>query len=182
MLKWLIRRQLAAFERKYDFDASYMRELLDIDSKAFFAFGKAFNGLGNYKRDVPEMVHFCVGIVGTVAEDCGPCTQLGVTMALEKGVPPNVLQAVLANDLSQLPDDVRLGVRFARAVIAHAAEADELREEIVKRWGPRALVSLALVLNASRLPPLMKYAMGHGKACRRIQVGDQPVAVVRGAA
>jgi len=181
MLKWLIRNRLAAFEKKYDFDASYMRELLDIDSKAFFAFAKAGN-LGNYKRDVPEIVHFCVGIVGTVGEDCGPCTQLGVTMALEKGVPPSVLEAVLRNDTSRMPDDVQLGVRFARAVLAHAAEADGLREEIVKRWGPRALVSLAFALNASRLFPTMKYAMGHGRACQRVQVGGQPVAVVRGAA
>jgi hypothetical protein len=181
MLKWLIRNRLTAFEKKYDYDASYMRELLEIDSKAFFAFARAAR-LGGYKRDVPEVVHFAVGLVGTVTEDCGPCTQLGVSIALEQGVPASVLQAVLSNDLPRMPDDVRLGVQFARAVLAHAPEADGLREEIVKRWGPRGLVSLAFALNAARLYPTMKYAMGHGRACQRIQVGGQPVAVVRGAA
>lgn len=181
MLKWLIRKQVTAFEKKYDYDASYVRELLDIDSRAFFTFQRA-SRLGFYKRDVPDVVHCCVGIVGTVAEDCGPCTQLGVEMALEQGVPADVLQAVLSNDASRMPDDVRLGVAFARAVLAHAPQADALREEVVRRWGRRALVSLAFALNAARLYPTMKYAMGHGKACQRVHVGDLPVAVVRGAA
>jgi len=181
MLKWLIRNRLASFDKKYDFDGSYMREVLDIDSRAFFAFARAAN-LGRYRRDVPEAVHFCVGLVGTVSEDCGPCTQLGVKIALEKRVPPNVLEAVLRNDESRMPDDVQLGVRCARAGLAHAPEADTLREQIVERWGPRALLSLAFALNASRLCPTLKCAMGHGKACQRIQVGDQPVAVVRGVA
>lgn len=181
MVKWLIRNRLAAFEKKYEYDTSWQRELLDVDSRAFFAFAKAAR-LGYYKRDVPEIVHFCVGIVGTVTEDCGPCTQLAVTIALEKGLPASALEAVLRNDESRMPDDVRLGVRFARAVLAHAPEADEFRQEIVERWGPRGLVSLAFALNAARLFPTMKYAMGHGQACQRVQVGDRPVAVVRGAA
>ena len=183
MLKWLIRRQLSAFEKQYDYDAGYVRELLDTDFKAFRMFMRAAK-LGYYKHDVPEAVHFCVGIVVTASEDCGPCTQLGVTMALEHGVPADVLQAVLSNDLGRMPDDVRLGVRYARAVLAHAPEADGLREEIVGRWGPRALVALAFAINAGRLYPTLKYAMGHGKSCQRVHVGDLPVvvAVARGAA
>lgn len=181
MLKWLVRRQLSAFEKKYGYDAGYVRELLDTDFKAFRTYMRAAR-MGQYRRDLPEIVHFCVGIFVTASEDCGPCTQLGVSMALERGVPPEVLQAVLSNDLARMPDDVRLGVLFARAALAHAPEADPLREEVVGRWGPRALLSLAFAMNAGRLYPTLKYAMGHGKACQRVYVGDRPVAVVRGAA
>ena len=35
MVKWLIRRRLAAFERTYGYDASYMREVLAADAGAF---------------------------------------------------------------------------------------------------------------------------------------------------
>ena len=67
------------------------------------------------------------------------------------GVPPEVLRAVvLKGDQAGMPEDVRLGVRFARAVLAHDAAADALREEIVRRWGPRALLSLAFAVNAGR--------------------------------
>ena len=181
MMKWMIRRKLSEFENKYDYDTSYIRELLDLDFKAFRTYMRAASMM-NYRRDVPEIVHYCVGILVTATEDCGPCTQLGVSMALERGASPEVLQAVLTNDLARMPEDVRLGVRFARAVLAHAPEADALREEIVARWGPRAAISLAFAMNAGRLYPTMKYAMGHGKACLRVQVGARPVAVVRGAA
>ena len=35
MMKWLIGRKLSAFEKKYDYDTSYIRELSDIDFRAF---------------------------------------------------------------------------------------------------------------------------------------------------
>jgi hypothetical protein len=54
--------------------------------------------------------------------------------------------------------------------------ADELRDEIVQRWGKRALVSLAFAITASRLYPTLKYALGHGRACQRIVVAGEPVA------
>jgi hypothetical protein len=37
MLKWLIRRRLDAFERRYAYDMSYARELLEIDARALLA-------------------------------------------------------------------------------------------------------------------------------------------------
>jgi hypothetical protein len=52
----------------------------------------------------------------------------------------------------------------------------------VKRWGPRALLSLAFAITASRVFPTIKYALGHGKACQRVTVAGEHVAVVRSAA
>ena len=31
MIKWLLRRQLAAFERTWNYDAAYLHEMLDAD-------------------------------------------------------------------------------------------------------------------------------------------------------
>src|SRR5262245_10068670 len=129
MLSWLIRNRLAAFERKYNYDISYARDILAADRKAFMAFAK-LSSLGKYRRDVPKDVRWAAALVGTVAEDCGPCTQLLVAMALEDGATARVLSSVLAGQLASLPDDVHLGVQFARATLAHAPEADPLREEI----------------------------------------------------
>jgi hypothetical protein len=123
-----------------------------------------------------------VKITGTLAEDCGPCTQLMVTMALREGVDPRTLSAVLAGDSSRLSPEVLLGVRFACASLAHDAAADELREEVVRRWGQRGLVSLAFGLVGARIYPTLKYALGHGKTCQRVVVAGTPVAVARLAA
>ena len=189
MLTWLIRNRLAAFERKYDYDVSYAREILAADRKAFLTFAK-LSALGAYRRDVPKDVYWAAKLVGTVAEDCGPCTQLTVAMALDDGATPRTLSSVLAGGFAggarggaaELPEDVHLGVKFARASLAHDPEADPLREEIVRRWGPRALVSLAFGITAARVFPTIKYALGHGKSCRRVTVAGEPIVIARGAA
>jgi hypothetical protein len=45
------------------------------------------------------------------------------------------------------------------------------RTVILERWGPRAVVSLALMMTTARIYPTVKYATGHGKACTTVVVG-----------
>lgn len=181
MLRWLIRNRLAAFERTFSYDMSYARDIVAADLRAFRVFA-GVTKLSTYRRDVPRDVYWTTKLVGTLAEDCGPCTQLMVTMALAERTDGRLLAEVIAGRDAALPEDVRLGVAFARAVLAHAPEADDLREQLVARWGPRALVTLAFALTAARVFPTLKYVMGHGRACQRVVIDGQPVAVARGAA
>ena len=180
MMKWLIRGRLAAFESKFNYDMGYARDILAADTKAFFAFNKVMK-MGAYRRDVPKDVYWAAKLVGVLSEDCGPCVQLVVTMALADGVDPKVMSSVLANDDTGMPEPVKLGVAFAKAAIAHDVAADDLREDITKRWGPRALVSIAFAITESRIYPMLKYALGHGKTCQRVVVAGTTVAVVRAA-
>lgn len=169
MLRWFIRKQLASFEKQYGYDASYMRHVLDTDLGAFLRFARATN-VGRYRKDVPLDVYTAAGLVGSLTADCGPCTQLGVTMALREGVPGATIAKILRGDEAEMTEPTRLGARFARAVLARDAAADELREEIVRRWGPRAVISLALALVATQMYPTFKYALGYGHACQRIDI------------
>jgi len=68
----------------------------------------------------------------------------------------------------------------SRATLAHDAAADEYREAIVRRWGGRALVSLAFAITAARICPTVKYALGHSNACTRVVLGGTPVMFDRG--
>lgn len=178
MLKWLFHRKLRAFERAHNYDASYMHEVLDTDTAAFVKFGFA-TGLGSYRKDVPPEAHFAAGLTSSMHADCGPCTQLGVGFALEAGIPSATIAAIIAGDDAAMPRDAALAARFARAVLAHAPEADALREEIARRWGPKAVLSLAFAVMAAQLYPTLKYALGHGKACMRVVVGEQVVTPTR---
>jgi hypothetical protein len=175
MLKWLIRRRLAAFQRKYDYNLDYARDILAADTTALLRFGR-LDGLSRYCRDIPFDVYYAAKLIGTLTEDCGPCTQLMVAMALRDGVAPRTIAGVIAGNEAALDNDVRLGVQFARATLAHDPAADSLRDEIVRRWGPRALVSLAFAIAAARLYPTIKYALGHGKACQRVLVAGESIA------
>jgi hypothetical protein len=176
MIRWFFRRQIAAFERTWTYDASYVHELIEADPRAFMSLGKVM-GLGQYRKDIPAAARHAAGIVAVMAEDCGPCTQLAIDMAEREGVDPAILRAVVARDFAAMPEEVTLAVRFAQKTIAHAPEADELREEVVRLWGKRALISLAFAIMAARLFPTLKYAMGHGRACTRLTIGGetQPV-------
>jgi len=181
MLGWLMKRRLDAFERDTGYDVSYLREMLAADANAVMTLFKV-QGMARYRKDVPAEAWYAAGLVGSLAEDCGPCTQLGVTMAEREGVAPDTLRAIVAGDLRAMPDDVVLAYRFVKASLAHDLAADELRDEIVKRWGERGLISLAFALAASRVYPTMKYALGHGKACARLTVGGKPLPVLKEAA
>jgi hypothetical protein len=178
MIKWLMRQWIGKFEHTWNYDASYLRDVLDADPRALLAFSKA-QALGAYRKDVPPAAYCAAGLVGTMAEDCGPCTQLVIDMAQRQGVDPAILRAIVARDLSALPSDVALAVRFAEASLNHAPEALDLRDEVLRRFGKRGLVSLAFALTAARLYPTLKYALGHGRACTRVTVGGESRPVLR---
>jgi hypothetical protein len=180
MIKWILRRTTAKFEREWDYDASYMRDIIDASPRAAWLFARVVT-LGQFRRDIPLDAWFAAGITAVRHEDCGPCTQLGVSMAERAGVGSAVLRAVLTDNPGAMPPDVALVWNFTRATLAHDAAADEYRGEIVKRWGRRALVSVAFAITAARIYPTVKYALGHGKACTRIVVGGAPVTFDRAA-
>ena len=174
MVKWMLRKAIDKFEREWNYDASYMRDLIEASPRAAWLFSRAA-ALGQFRRDIPIEAWYAAGITAVRHEDCGPCTQLGVTMAERAGVSPAVLRAVLADAPEAMPPDVALAWTFTRATLAHDPAADQYRDAIVQRWGKRALISLAFAITAARIYPTVKYALGHGKACTRIVVGGSPV-------
>lgn len=174
MIKWALRKGIDKFERQWRYDASYLREIVDVSPRAAWMFSRAA-ALGQFRRDIPLEPWFAAGITAVRHEDCGPCTQLGVAMAERAGVSPAVLRAVLSDDPNAMPPEVALVWRFTRATLAHDPAADEYRAEIVRLWGRRALVSLAFAITASRIYPTVKYALGYGKTCERVVVGGTPV-------
>ena len=53
MLKWLMHRGTGAFERQWNYDASYVHEMIEVDPRAAWMFQRA-TGLGKYRKDVPR--------------------------------------------------------------------------------------------------------------------------------
>jgi hypothetical protein len=85
------------------------------------------------------------------------------------------LRSIIAGDVDRLPAEAALAGRFARAVLGRTADLDDLRAEVVRTWGPRGLVTLTLAIAATRTYPLVKYALGHGRACQRLRVAGLEV-------
>ena len=176
MLKLLFRSWIDRFERTWNYDAGYMRYVLDASPATLLKFSFVAGMVD--RRAAPGAAIAAAGIVGTLAEDCGPCTQIGVDMAAAGGVKPAVLRAILAGDEAAMGPDAALAWRFARASLARDMEtADPLRDEIVRRWGEKGLVAIAMSLTTARMYPTLKYALGYGKACSKVVVAGQPAPV-----
>jgi hypothetical protein len=175
MLKAILSRWLDGFERSWAYDASYMRLLLRVSPASLIKFA-----LGTRAPDVraaPGVALTAAGIVGTLAEDCGPCTQIAADMASAHGIPPAIIRAIIAGDEAAMGETAALAWRFARASLARDMEAcDPLRDEIVRRWGEKGLVAIGLSLTAARMYPTLKYALGYGKTCSKVVVAGEDVA------
>ena len=173
MLRALLDRfAIRPLERSFDYDASYMREVLAASPTAFFKFSM-LSGL-TPRGAAPSAALAAAGIAATLREDCGPCTQISVDMAERTGVKAEVLRGILAGDERAMGETAALAWRFANASLDRDMQtADPLRDEIVRRWGQKALVAISLSIVTGRMYPTLKYALGHGKTCSRIVVGGE---------
>jgi hypothetical protein len=111
-----------------------------------------------------------------MSEDCGPCVQLAVTMAQRGGVSESDLRAIIVGDTGRMSAEAALGYRFAKALLVRSAELDNLREQIARRWGAKALAAISINIVATRTFPALKYALGHGQSCQSVEIGGDIVA------
>lgn len=181
MRSWIARRTLRAFAKRYGYDVSYLEMMLNCSPSAFFKFAPVMKASA-HREAVPIDASFAAKIVGALAEDCGPCTQLVVDMALEAGMARDQIEAVLRRDPRAMNEATTLGFRFADTVVRRAAEEDEFRDAVRAQWGQKGVIDLTLALQMGRMFPMVKAGLGYAKECRRITVSGHNVDVVKQAA
>jgi len=181
MRSWFARRLLRRFRQQYGYDTSYLDMLLKESPSAFFKFAPLMKA-SRHREVVPMEASFAAGLTGAKAEDCGPCAQLVVDMALEAGIPKDQIEAVVRRDVRAMSDDVVLAFRFADAVVRRSADEDEHRDAVRAQWGEKGVIDLAFALQMGRMYPMMKAALGYAKECRRISVGGKDIDVIKQAA
>jgi len=155
--------------------------LLNESPSAFFKFAPLMKASA-HREVAPVEASFAAKITGGLAEDCGPCTQLVVEMALEAGMAKDQIEAVLRRDPRVMNDTTRLAFRFADAVVRRAAEEDEFRDAVRAQWGQKGVIDLTLALQMGRMFPMIKAGLGYARECRRVTVGGNNVDVVKQAA
>jgi hypothetical protein len=177
VLKTFLLRMIDRFERTWGYDASYMRALASAAPRSYLKFTKVMSMVD--QTAAPAEALAAAIIVGTLAEDCGPCVQISTDIAAASGVAPDVLRAILAGDEAGMGEVAGLAWRFARASLARDLESvDPLRGEIVRRWGEAGLVAVSLSLTAARMYPTLKYALGYGRTCSKVTVAGIATPVV----
>ena len=164
LLKWMIHRKLSAFEREHGYDASYMHEVARHGFRGVPEV-RARHGIGSYRKDVPTDVHCAAGLTSSIQADCGPCTQLGVGLALRAGVPARDDRGGRAAATRRR---CRRRSRSASGSRARCSRATPRPTRAARRScaaGARAPCSRwRSRIMAAQLYPTLKYALGHGKA------------------
>lgn len=176
MMRWLLNSGFRRFARQKAYDTTYMQEVTDAWPGAGlrYLFLPALTRLTGPDPDI-----WAGAILASVLDgDCGSCAQLVCDDAVATGVDPERLAACLRRDF-EAAGAVGLGFLFAEAAIEGALDADSLRAEIVRRYGPRAAIAAAFAAASGRVYPVLKRGLGHGGACARIRLGGEDVAVVR---
>jgi hypothetical protein len=181
MRSFFARRLLRRFNQHYGYDTSYLDMLLRESPAAFFKFAPLMKA-SRHREVVPVEASFAAGLVGAKAEDCGPCAQLVVDMALEAGIPKDQIEAIVRRDARAMNDSTVLAFRFADAIVRRSPDQDEHRDAVRAQWGEKGVIDLAFALQMGRMYPMMKAALGYAKECRRISVDGKQIDVVKQAA
>jgi hypothetical protein len=175
MIKWFLHRTIRRTERHYGYDATYMHEMADTSVTAFRRYVKMQMAGGTWRGDAPRDAWCAAGIAGALVEDCGPCVQISSDMAMETGMPGDIIRALLRG--APTDADAQLGFDYGRALLHGSDNLDALREAIERKWGKKALLAISLRAMTARNYPVLKRAMGHAKTCQRVRIGKDEIAV-----
>lgn len=181
MRSWIARRVLRAMSQRYGYDTSYLEIMLAQSPKAFFKFAPLMKAAG-HREVVTVDACFAARLIGALAEDCGPCAQLCVDMALDAGMARDQIEAVLRRDPRAMNSDTGLGFRFADAVVRRSADGEDYRDAIRAQWGDKGVIDLTLALQMGRMFPMVKAGLGYARECRHVNVNGHTVDVVKQAA
>lgn len=167
MLASVLKRRLAAFGERFDYDTSYLTELADLDpgGAAKLAMVSAFTG---HRFGLPPAPYYAAKAVAAKSADCGPCLELAVAMATEAGVDRADLARILTGRRDAAPDGMALAARYADAVLANGDDLADLLAECETRWGRRGVAGLSAAVVSGLFYPMLKRGLGHGLACQPV--------------
>jgi AhpD family alkylhydroperoxidase len=172
MNRWLLTKLLAWGRTQIgDVNMDYAYHLRDVAPSRLWRFSMIKVIEGNRKHTPADAYH-AAGMAAAMVEDCGPCVQIHVNLALKDRVDADVLRSLAARKLDGVPPHVALAFKYGEAV-GQGVMADEMRDEIRKLWGEQGLIELAFTIAAARFYPGLKRGLGYAHTCERVVVHDQ---------
>jgi len=158
---------LNGFSAHYNYDASYMKEMLHEAPAGFETF-EAFLPMARFSKSAPLDVLFVAKIIVTKNEDCGSCLQLTIDMAVEAGVDKTVIEDVVFKEGKSLPSNLKLVYDFALAITQNRVVSDELYAQINEQYSKETMIELALAIASAKVFPTIKRTLNDAKSCSMI--------------
>ena len=156
--------QIRQFEEAYDYDCSYLHDLLDRTPAGFARFHAA-RPMTSFREHLPADAHYVAAITLMQQKDCGSCLQLNLKLAREEGVDRELLRAVLESP-EKLPAPLQDVRRHAALVIAGEEPDAECAARIRSHFGEAAFGELALCIAGVQIYPTLKRALLMASTCQ----------------
>lgn len=180
MNRWLLTKLLQWGEKQIGgVDLDYAYHLRDVAPSRLWRYTliKTVEGPRKY---TPADVYHAAGMAAAMTEDCGPCVQIHANFAMQDGMNADVLRSLAMRKMDNVPADIALGFRYGEA-IAQGVMADEMRDEIRKKWGEKGLIELAFAIATARFYPAIKRGMGYAHTCERVVIQDRATPTAKAA-
>jgi AcrR family transcriptional regulator len=161
------------FEARWNYDATYLHELIDLAPGSIDAVNDLRN-LAEYRGPAPAALLHGGVLAAVLREDCGPCAQLNLDFMRAEDADPKNLQALLDREFDKADPVSVLGFRYVEAALGGESDSEAMREEIRATHGSEALAALAYAVLHARAYPTLKRIMGHAKVCQDLQVEGRP--------
>lgn len=161
-----MRDQIERFGQAFDYDVTYLHSLLAASVPAFEAY-LPVQGMSAHREQLPLDAHFVARVTTMQEEDCGPCAQLNLRMAVQAGVARSLLQTLIGapEALPPLLHDVRA---HAIAVVKGGPQSDARLARLRRAYGDAGIAELALCIAGSRIYPTLKRGMGTSTVCEKL--------------
>ena len=159
---------IQSFSDAFDYDTGYLSAILESSPGAYEAF-VAGQAMCTYRKALPLDAHYVARVAAMQGEDCGPCAQLNLRMAVGEGVDRQLL-ATLIEQPDQLPDSLYDVYEHALSV-AGGTELDVDRSERIRAaFGGEAFAELAVCITGCRIYPTVKRALLMAGSCQRLTI------------
>ncbi len=160
--------QIAQFEAHYQYDSTYMRDLLEHSPEGFAKFNN-FLPLARHHEKLSSNDYWVAKLAAMQVADCGECLQLNVRMAIEAGINKDLIQIALRGG-DALPADLRDVYHYAKSVAANVPVNEDLRDRIAARFDKGALLEFGIAIATATVFPGIKRALGTAKTCSLVDI------------
>jgi alkylhydroperoxidase/carboxymuconolactone decarboxylase family protein YurZ len=160
---------LKGFQAHYNYDTSYMKEMLKVNPKAYETF-EAFLPMASFSDKTPKDVLFVAKLTSMKNEDCGECLQLNVYMAIEAGVDKEIIKEILFNKGENLNSELKEVYDFTLAVVNKETVEEKLYTNINSKYSKDILTEIALAIASTKVFPTVKKVLNNFHSCSVIDL------------
>ena len=161
-------QQIDNFESHYQYDSTYMREMLETSPAGYNKFNNAMSLVG-HRELLDKDTYWVAKLAAMRSEDCGECLQLNVRMAKESDVDTEVIRGAISQGQG-LADALKDVHDYAVGVSLNSLTDSALVARVESRLNKGQLLELGVCVSTAKLFPVIKRAVGYTKSCSLIEI------------